>query len=71
MQEPIQGDSVYFSNDSVPVGDIDYANYEFIPGPNDSVVIAGDTVSPMVWINIKKLWMKTILMVISGKLVIL
>ncbi len=52
MQEPIYGDSIYYSNNTVPVSDIDYANYEFIPGPNDSVVIDGDTVTPLVWVNL-------------------
>jgi hypothetical protein len=55
MQEPIFGDSVYYSNNTVEVGDIDYANYEFIPGPNDSVVVDGDTVSPLVWINLSRI----------------
>lgn len=52
MQEGIVGDSVYFSNDTVAVSELDYANYQFTPGPNDSVVIDGDTVSPLVWVNL-------------------
>ena len=55
MQEPIYGDSAYYSNNTIAVGDIDYASHEFIPGPNDSVVIDGDTVSPMVWVNLSNI----------------
>jgi len=52
MQEPIYGDSVYYSNNTVPVEELDYANYEFMPSPHDSVIIDGDTVTPMVWVNL-------------------
>lgn len=43
LEEDIFRDSVYFSNVNLETGTTDFADFSFVPLPNDSVVIEGDT----------------------------
>ncbi|MCF6341987.1 MAG: DUF4270 domain-containing protein, partial [Bacteroidales bacterium] len=42
----------YYSNTVIPVASTDYANFEFVPRPKDSLVIDGDTLPPMLRIRL-------------------
>ena len=42
----------YYSNTVIPVASTDYGNFQFVPGPNDTVVIQGDTLPPVLRINL-------------------
>lgn len=52
MEDSIHIDNKYYSNLNKAVYPIDYANYYFYPKPNDSIVVAGDTLPPMLRINL-------------------
>jgi hypothetical protein len=43
VEEDFLVDNMYYSNLDLQVGEIDFANFSFVPRPNDSVVIEGDT----------------------------
>jgi hypothetical protein len=44
VEEDFFVDSVYYSNVNFETGDVDFANFNFVPRPNDSVVVEGDTI---------------------------
>lgn len=48
LMEMIDNDSIYFSNLNLETGDIDYANFEWLPLPNDSVVVEEDTLTALI-----------------------
>lgn len=52
MEEGIDIDELYYSNIDKTVFPTDYADYYFYPMPNDSIVVAGDTLPPMLRINL-------------------
>lgn len=52
MEDSINIDSKYYSNINKAVYPTDYANYSFYPKPGDSIIVAGDTLPPMLRINL-------------------
>lgn len=55
MDSSIYHDSVYYSNKNIATIDINYSNYTFMPRPNDSVEFDGDTLVPLIRINLNDL----------------
>jgi len=55
MLEGISKDSIYYSNLQLPLDPTDYSNFSFMPRPNDSIVIDGDTLKPIVWMNLSNI----------------
>lgn len=55
MLEGIHIDNIYYSNLQLPIAPIDYSNFPFQPRPNDSIVINGDTLRPLVWMNLSNI----------------
>jgi uncharacterized protein DUF4270 len=53
--EEIDIDLAYYSNLQLPVSSIDYSNLSFIPRTSDSVYIVGDTLPPMLRLNLTDL----------------
>ncbi len=43
MLRSLSDDSIYYSNLQLPLGPTDYSNFSFVPRPNDSSLIHGDT----------------------------
>ena len=52
MEDSINIDNIYYSNINKAVYPTDYANYSFYPKPGDSIIVAGDTLPPMLRINL-------------------
>lgn len=52
MLEDIDFLEEYYSNTVIPVASTDYGNFQFVPRPTDSVYIVGDTLAPMLRINL-------------------
>ena len=52
MTEGINIDSTYYSTINKTYAPTDYANYTFTPMPHDSIVVEGDTVPPMLRIDL-------------------
>ncbi|MBC8320595.1 MAG: DUF4270 family protein [Bacteroidetes bacterium] len=52
MLEGLHQDSIYFSNLQVPIDPTDYSNFPFVPRPHDSIIVQGDTIPPMLWLNL-------------------
>ena len=52
MTESIYLDSIYYSNINKTYDPTDYANYSFVPFPHDSIVVDGDTLPPMLQVNL-------------------
>ena len=52
MEDSISLSEVYYSNIHKAVSPIDYANYSFYPKPYDSIIVDGDTLPPMLRINL-------------------
>lgn len=50
--QSISSDSAYYSNLELPLNPTDYSNYEFVPRLSDSVVVGGDTLPPMLRLNL-------------------
>jgi len=44
MGERIYVDSIYYSNIDMPIGIIDFANFEYTPRPHDTLFINGDSI---------------------------
>ncbi len=55
LDQDIYKDSAYFASSSFEKLDIDYADFTFVPKPNDSVAIGEDTLPPLIRINLSKL----------------
>lgn len=55
MLQGIHRDSIYYSNLQIPLNPTDYSNFSFMPRPNDSIVIDGDTIRPLVWMNLSNI----------------
>jgi len=54
MTEDIFIDTVYYSNINKSYDPTDYANYSFYPKPYDSIVVEGDTLPPILRINLSE-----------------
>lgn len=52
MTEMIYDSSIYYSNINKTYDPTDYANYSFVPLPHDSLVVDGDTLPPMLRVNL-------------------
>lgn len=52
MEDSISISNAYYSNLTKAVYPTDYADYSFFPKPGDSIVVAGDTLPPMLRINL-------------------
>ncbi len=52
MLEGLDIDISYYSNLQLPVSSADYSNLSFVPRPSDSVYIEGDTLPPMLRLNL-------------------
>jgi len=52
LKESISPDSVYYSNVDLPVGSTDFADFSFVPRPSDSTILSGDTLPPMLLVNL-------------------
>jgi hypothetical protein len=55
MTEDIYRDSIYYSHQSFDIGSDNYSNFTFMPRPNDSVEFDGDTLVPLIRINLSDL----------------
>ncbi len=51
-EDTLTADSSYYSNLELEIDNINYADYSFMPRPNDSVVVDGDTLPPLIRINL-------------------
>ncbi len=54
LNEDMILDTTYYSNYNFQMFDIDYANMPFTPKPHDSIIVNGDTLPPMIRINLSK-----------------
>ena len=54
LDEDMIIDTTYYSNYNFQTLDIDYANMPFSPKPHDSIIVNGDTLPPMIRINLSK-----------------
>lgn len=54
MTGDIYVDSAYYNRRTFAVGENDFSNYSFQPRPNDSVYFDGDTLPPLIRINLSK-----------------
>lgn len=52
MEDTLDIDEIYYSNINKAYSPTDFANYSFYPSPTDSIVVAGDTLPPMLRINL-------------------
>jgi len=52
MEENFQSDTTFYSDIDIPYNPVDYANFNFTPHPNDSVVTGNDTIPPVLRINL-------------------
>jgi len=55
LDSTVHRDSIYYSNKDFLTFDINYSDYTFMPRPNDSVVYDGDTMAPMIHLNLSNL----------------
>ena len=54
VEEDLYADSIYFSNVDFETGDVDFADFSFVPLPNDSVVIEEDTLDAILRIPLNQ-----------------
>ena len=54
LNEDMILDTTYYSNYNFQMFDVDYADMQFIPKPHDSIVVNGDTLPPMIRVNLSK-----------------
>jgi hypothetical protein len=52
MEDTLDVDALYYSNINKAYYPTDYADYTFVPKPSDSIVVEGDTLPPMLRINL-------------------
>ena len=52
LSQDIFFDSAYYSNYNFQTYDIDYADMQFIPAPNDSTIVGNDTLPPTLRVNL-------------------
>ncbi len=55
MLRNLDNDSIYYSNIEVPVGTTDFSDLTFLPRPNDSIIVDGDTLPAMLRINLSNI----------------
>lgn len=55
LDSPFYRDSVYFSNKVFDHDAFDYSNYSFMPRPHDSVHFDGDTLAPLIRMNLSNI----------------
>lgn len=52
LLEDIYVDSVYYSNIDLDIGSVDFADFDFVPHLSDSTILDGDTLAPMLRVNL-------------------
>ena len=55
MTENFQTDTTYYSNIDIPYDPFDYANFNFLPRPHDSIVMGDDTIASVLRINLSNI----------------